>query len=309
MNNKISKIKGHGAMGVAQVLWGLNAPTTKLVLATAMTPLLLYDCRMIGAACLFWIASFFFKTKERVSKGDMMRIFIASVLAIILNQGMFLYGVRLTSPVNASIISTISPIITMVLAAIFLREPITGKKAGGVIIGGIGAIILIMNSAHFAGMTGNIWGDILCILAQTCYSCYLVFFKGLTSKYSAVTLMKWMFTFAAICVTPLTYSEVAAFDLHSVDTSIIYAIVFIIIGPTFISYLFLAIGQKTLRPTVVSSYNYIQPLVSSIVAIAWGLDHFSLLKTVAIVLIFTGVFMVIKSKSRAQIEQEQTLKT
>ena len=104
MNNKISKIKGHGAMGVAQVLWGLNAPTTKLVLATAVTPLLLYDCRMIGAACLFWIASFFLKTKERVSKGDMTRIFIASVLAIILNQGMFLYGVRLTSPVNASII-------------------------------------------------------------------------------------------------------------------------------------------------------------------------------------------------------------
>lgn len=258
---------------------------------------------MIGAALLFWIASFFTK-RERVERSDMLHIFFASMLGIILNLGMFLYGVQLTSPVNASIISTISPILTMSLAALFLREPITKKKSGGVIIGGLGAILLITNSAHASGISGNIIGDVLCILAQTCYSCYLVFYKGLTTKYSPMTLMKWMFTFSALSSLPFTYSEFANFNFGNIPDLAIYGICFIVIGPTFISYLLLPIGQKNLRPTIISSYNYIQPVVSTIVAISWGLDNFNLLKIASILLIFIGVFMVSRSKSRVQIESE-----
>ena len=217
---------------------------------------------------------------------------------------MFLYGVQLTSPVNASIISTISPILTMSLAALFLHEPITKKKSGGVIIGGLGAILLITNSAHASGISGNIIGDVLCILAQTCYSCYLVFYKGLTTKYSPMTLMKWMFTFSALSSLPFTYSEFANFNFGNIPDLAIYGICFIVIGPTFISYLLLPIGQKNLRPTIISSYNYIQPVVSTIVAISWGLDNFNLLKIASILLIFIGVFMVSRSKSRVQIESE-----
>lgn len=258
---------------------------------------------MIGAALLFWIASFFTK-RERVERSDMLHIFFASMLGIILNLGMFLYGVQLTSPVNASIISTISPILTMSLAALFLHEPITKKKSGGVIIGGLGAILLITNSAHASGISGNIIGDVLCILAQTCYSCYLVFYKGLTTKYSPMTLMKWMFTFSALSSLPFTYSEFANFNFGNIPDLAIYGICFIVIGPTFISYLLLPIGQKNLRPTIISSYNYIQPVVSTIVAISWGLDNFNLLKIASILLIFIGVFMVSRSKSRVQIESE-----
>lgn len=301
MAKDLNNIKAHVAMLTAEVMWGLNAPVAKIVLAAGITPLFLNDCRMIGAACLFWLASFFTQ-KEHVDKRDMIRIFLAALLGIILNQGMFLFGVRLTSPVNASIISTISPILTMVMAAIFLHEPITRKKVGGVALGAIGAILLITNSAHVSGASGNIIGDILCILAQTCYSCYLVFFKGLTAKYSPITLMKWMFTYSALCVMPFTYQEFVNFNISSIENSIGGGIIFIVAGATFLSYLLLPVGQKRLRPTIISSYNYVQPVVASIVAIAWGLDNFNTLKIIAIALIFTGVFLVTKSRSRAQMD-------
>ena len=303
MTKELTNLKSHTSMWITQILWGLNPAITKIVFTAGLTPLFIYDCRMIGAALLFWIASFFTK-RERVERSDMLHIFFASMLGIILNLGMFLYGVQLTSPVNASIISTISPILTMSLAALFLHEPITKKKSGGVIIGGLGAILLITNSAHASGISGNIIGDVLCILAQTCYSCYLVFYKGLTTKYSPMTLMKWMFTFSALSSLPFTYSEFANFNFGNIPDLAIYGICFIVIGPTFISYLLLPIGQKNLRPTIISSYNYIQPVVSTIVAISWGLDNFNLLKIASILLIFIGVFMVSRSKSRVQIESE-----
>lgn len=303
MTKELTNLKSHASMWITQILWGLNPAITKIVFTAGLTPLFIYDCRMFGAALLFWIASLFTK-RERVERSDMLHIFFASMLGIILNLGMFLYGVQLTSPVNASIISTISPILTMSLAALFLREPITKKKSGGVIIGGLGAILLITNSAHASGISGNIIGDVLCILAQTCYSCYLVFYKGLTTKYSPMTLMKWMFTFSALSSLPFTYSEFANFNFGNIPDLAIYGICFIVIGPTFISYLLLPIGQKNLRPTIISSYNYIQPVVSTIVAISWGLDNFNLLKIASILLIFIGVFMVSRSKSRVQIESE-----
>ena len=117
--------KGHGAMWGAEVMWGLMAPVSKLVLASAVTPLLLTDCRMLGAACLFWLASVFTKP-EHVASKDLLLLFFASLLGIVFNQGSFIFGLSLTSPINASIITTSSPILTMIIAAFYLREPVTG---------------------------------------------------------------------------------------------------------------------------------------------------------------------------------------
>lgn len=192
----------------------------------------------------------------------------------------------------------------MVLAAIFLHEPITKKKTGGVVIGALGAILLVANSAHIGNSSGNILGDILCILAQSCYSCYLVFYKNLTTKYSPITLMKWMFTFSAIIALPFTFTEIDNIDYSVFNSETIGGILFIVLGATFTSYLLLPIGQKSLRPTVISSYNYIQPIVSGILAIMWGFDSLNIYKLIAIALVFTGVFMVIKSKSREQMENK-----
>lgn len=291
------KLKGHGAMLGAEVLWGVSAPLGKAILAAGMSPLLLTDCRMAGAAVMFWIVSLF-TPREQVSSEDLLKIFFASLCGVVANQFCFVSGLSLTSPVNASIITTSLPILTMVMAAIVLREPVTRLKAGGVLLGAAGALVLIVGSTSDNG-GGCIWGDLLVICAQLSFTCYLVFFKGLIVRYTPVTLMKWMFTCSAICFIPFTYNDFMAMDWHQAPPVVAWGAVAFVVGPTFLSYLFLPVGQRFLRPTVTAMYNYVQPVVATIVAISVGQDHVTVINVVAVMLVFAGVYLVTRSKSRA----------
>lgn len=295
-----NKLKGHGAMLGAEVMWGASAPLGKAILAGGMSPLMLTNCRMVGAAALFWLASCFMP-REEVSHKDLLAMFFASLCGVVVNQCCFVWGLSLTSPVNASIITTSLPILTMVLAAIVLREPVTRLKVGGVFLGAVGALVLIMGSAGGSG-EGNIGGDMLVMLAQMSFTCYLVFFKGLIGRYSPVTLMKWMFTYAAICVIPFTYTDWISMDWSTAAPIVVWGAVAFAVGPTFLSYLLLPMGQRNLRPTVTAMYNYVQPIVATLIAISVGLGTFTVTNGVAILLVFTGVYLVTRSKSRAELE-------
>lgn len=286
----------------AEFMWGVSAPLGKVILAGGVTPLMLTDCRMVGAAALFWVLSLF-TGRERVEGRDLLLMFFASLFGIVLNQGLFLFGLGLTSPVNASIITTSSPIITMVLAAVFLSEPVSRLKVGGVFLGALGALILIAGGGGSGDAEGSPLGDVLVVAAQLSFSCYLVLFKRLTSRYSPVTLMKWMFTYASVCVIPFSYNEWACASLGDVGSDAWWGVAAFVIGPTFVSYLLLPVGQRFLRPTVTAMYNYVQPIVATLAAVWMGVGGFSVLKGVAVVLVFCGVGMVTRSKSREDMER------
>ena len=298
--------KGHASMLGANTMWGLMSPISKFVmLGGAVTPLVVTDLRIFGAMILFWIVSFFRKP-EHVGHKDLAKLFGASLLAIVFNQGCFIFGVGLTSPVDASIITTSMPLLVMVLAAIYLKEPITGKKVLGIAVGATGALLLILGSHQVseAKAAGNhyIWGDLLVLLAQFSYALYFVLFKNFVNKYSLITIMKWMFTYAFICALPFSYNDLLHTEWKSLQNTEIGALVFIVVGSTFISYVLIVIGQKNLRPTVAGMYNYVQPLVASIVAVCWGMDTFNFVKIISVALIFGGVYLVTNSRSKAEME-------
>ncbi len=302
----LMKLKGHSSMLGANVMWGLMSPVAKFVMVGgAVTPLVVTDLRITGAMVLFWIASFFQKP-ERVAPKDLLKLLGASLLAIVFNQGCFIFGVGLTSPVDASIITTSMPLLAMVLAAIYLKEPITGKKVLGIAVGATGALLLILGSHQVseAKAAGNhyIWGDLLVLLAQFSYALYFVLFKNFVNKYSLITIMKWMFTYAFICALPFSYNDLLHTEWKSLQNTEIGALVFIVVGSTFISYVLIVIGQKNLRPTVAGMYNYVQPLVASIVAVCWGMDTFNFVKIISVALIFGGVYLVTGSRSKAEME-------
>ena len=253
---------------------------------------------------VFWLASLFTK-KEHVNHQDLAKLFFAALLGIVLNQGSFIFGVSLTSPINASIVTTTTPIITMIIAAFYLKEPVTGKKVIGIFVGAAGALLLILSSQSAAagsGKSSNIWGDLLCLLAQFSFSFYFVLFKGLIGKYSPITLMKWMLTYASICTIPFSYNHIAGIDFLNLPSELYMGIIYVVLGGTFLPYLFIPIGQNLLRPTVACMYNYVQPIVASLIAVLWGMDTFGVMKGIAVALVFTGVYIVTQSKSRAQLE-------
>lgn len=301
----MEKAKGHLALAGANSMWGLMSPIAKMVmLGGIITSFVMTDLRSFGAMILFWLASFFFPY-ERVPLRDLLKMFAASMLAIVFNQGSFILGVEMTSPVNASIITTSMPLITMIFSAIYLKEPITGLKVGGIVVGAAGALLLVMAGSGTGGDAGDIRGDLLVLLAQCSYALYMVLFKNFIARYSVVTLMKWMFTFATIVLLPFTYDSLIETRWAELPWRDIAGCAFIIVGGTFFSYLLMLVGLRRLRPTVAGMYNYVQPIVATIFAVLWGLDTFTWQKTLSVVLIFFGVYLVTKSKSRADVEAEK----
>lgn len=299
---------GHLAMLAASMMWGLMSPVSKHVMdGGQVLPVVVTDVRIYGAAILFWLTSFFTK-KEKVDKKDYIRLFFAAMFAIVLNQGVFITGVSKTSPVDASVITTSLPIVAMLIAAVYLKEPITGKKAGGVALGAAGALLLVFgnrlmpgfvhDAAAASGRSSDLFGDFLCFSAQCSYAIYLVIFKDLIAKYSPITLMKWMFTFASAVMLPFSIDDFATTSWPSVPLDQYVSLAFVLLGGTFFCYLLVPIGQKSLRPTLVAMYNYVQPVVSTFAAVAWGMDRFNILKVLSVILIFSGVFLVNKSKAR-----------
>lgn len=286
----------------ANIAWGLMAPLSKsIMMFGAIGYLTLVSFRLGGAAIAFWIASLFVK-REKVPPRDLLLIFVASLFAIVFNQAIFIAGVSMTSPINASIVTTFLPIITMIISAFYLKEPITFKKLLGVIIGGAGAVLIIVSSTQLDAVgsdsNGNLMGILLVFIAQTSYAIYFVFFKNFVEKYSPVTLMKWMFLFASLVYLPFGQSEFLHINYSIIPFSVYKDIAFVVLGSTFFTYLMVPIGQKNLRPTVASMYNNVQPIVATIAAAIMGVDVFGLLKGLAITLVFVGVLIVNRSKAK-----------
>lgn len=284
----------------ANLTWGLMAPIVKLVLTSGVVaPLLLVDFRMAGAAALFWLTSLFLP-REHVPAGDIARLFGAGMLGVFLNQGCFIVGVSLTTPSEASLVTTTMPMWVMLLAWLILREPVSLKKAGGIVIGACGALILMLGGSRGSDSASNpALGDFIVLMAQLSYALYLTLYRNFIRRYSLVTIMKWMFLSASAVSLPLTLPVIRSTSWAAISSAEWMGIAAVVVGATFIAYICIMIGQKNLRPTVVGMYNYVQPIVASCVGIWLGLDSFTLLKGVAVVLIFSGVWLVTVSRSLA----------
>ena len=222
-------------MFTANFLWGIMSPISKSIFLTGViSAFSLTNMRMVGAAAFFWIASLFMP-RESVTKRDLLLLFAASLFGITLNQGFFVVGLSYTTPIDASVVASLTPIITMILAAFIQKEPMTGKKVIGVFMGLTGALILILDGAGSTSggslSGGRVMGDLFCLIAEVSFAIYYVAFKGLISRYTPVTLMKWMFLFATICCLPIGGSEVMRIPFAQLDSTIYLDLFFVIFGP------------------------------------------------------------------------------
>jgi len=291
------------AMFSANLIFGLNTPVSRTLMPEILSPYALTFFRLGGGLILFWLVSLFTK-KEHVPAKDILLLFFASLFALTLNQLPYFIGLSMTSPIDASIVVTLLPILTMILAAIIIKEPITWLKAFGVLVGASGALILVFSSHTLHVGKSNFWGNMIVFGAVASFAIYLTVFKNLISRYSPVTLMKWMFLFGTIICFPFCYKPVMQTDFSLLTSGTYWRIGYIVLLATFLSYMLIPIGQKYLRPTTLSMYNYLQPVVASFVAVAIGIDTFGVEKAISGVLVFAGVYIVTQSKSRVDLEAE-----
>lgn len=298
---RTNSILGHLACFTAYTIFGLNIVVCKdLTSSEAISPIALFTIRSLGAGALFWLISLFLP-KQSVERRDLPKIFAASVLGFFLTQMCFLMAISRITPMDCSIITSLSPIYTMFIAAYALKEPLSTQKIGGVVLSLCGIIYLILNSvtSTATAIETTPVGVLLMIGNSLCFSLYLGIFKPTIAKYSVVTFMKWTFLFASLLSLPFSVKELFTIDYAALPTSFITELAFLVICATFITYFLIPVGQKILRPTLVSMYSYVQPIIAIVVSIYVGMDTLSWQKVIAAITVFTGVILVSYSRKKA----------
>lgn len=296
---KSNTLKAHLALLAANVIYGFNYLIAKGVMPNKIGPSAFILVRLIGATLLFWIVKWFIK--EKVKSADLPRLMLCGLLGAAANQLFFFHGLNLTSPIDASIIITSVPVLVLILSVFVLKERITFNKILGILIGGIGAILLILYGKKAVGNSSAL-GNLFIFLNASCYALYLVIVKPLMKKYNAITVISWVFLFGLCFVIPIGVNDLRATDFNAFDFSTYISVAYVVLFTTFFAYLFNIYALNYVSPSVNGSYIYLQPVVSFLIVsfYAYVLMHskyandIDLIKIISCMLVIIGVYLISK---------------
>lgn len=294
-----NKVAGHLAAAAAYIIFGFNIVLCKNIANSGtISPIVLFTLRALAATILFWGLSLCLP-REKVDRRDLPKIFIAAFTGLFVPQFTFLAAISMTTSIDSAILGSLTPIFTMLFAAVFLKEPITSRKAAGVALSFAGMMLLIFNSvnAHNGVDRTHPAGILLMLLNGLSFAAYLGIFRPLISRYNVVTFMKWMFLSALVISLPFSAKGLIETSYSAISAPVAWEIAYVIFFATFLAYFLIPVGQKRLRPTLVSMYSYLQPMIATVISIATGLDVLNWQKIAAIILIFGGVAMVNRSRA------------
>ncbi len=278
----------------ATTIYGLNHTIAKVVMPNYIEGFGFIQLRLMGAGLIFFIISFFIPN-EKIDSSDYLRLFFAALLGMCINMLMFFKGLQLSTPINSSVIITLTPIMVLLLSYVFLKEKIGFIKLSGILMGFTGALVLIIYGKKIAANAPNIMlGNIMFLINASAFAGYLVLSKPLTEKYHTITLMKWMFMIGIILSFPVTYIEFKEVEWTALPFFAIWRMGFVVIGTTFLTYMLNMYALKSLPASTIGAFIYIQPLIAIFYAIITGNDSLDLIKFIAIILVFSGVYLASK---------------
>ncbi len=283
---------------LAALIYGVSFTVAKEVMPVYIQPFGFILLRVLGAALLFWGVGIFLK-KEKIEVKDYPRLLLAAIFGIALNQLSFFKGLSMTTPINASVIMVCSPIIVLIFSSFLLDEKATKKKLLGIFIGLFGAVILIIFGKDIGSASNASLGNLLVLVNASSYALYLILIKNLTKKYHAITLAKWLYLIGLFMVIPFGFSELSVVNWESLPLPIMYRIGFIIVFTSFMTYMFNLFAIKELKPTTLSIFIYLQPVIASSYALLVGSDSLNFIKIGSTILIFIGVYLVTRKPKEA----------
>ena len=279
----------------ATTIYGLNHTIAKEVMPQFIQGFGFVQLRLLGATVLFWTVSFFIP-KQKVSLDDFPRMLLCSFFGMALNMLCFFKGIELSTPINSSVLITVTPILVFVFSRILIKEKFVAKRIWGVVLGFIGAVVLIVFGNEVRQDAPNIpLGNFLFIINASAFAIYLIIVKPLSKKYTTVHLLKWLFLFGFIMAFPFSYKEFDYVVWVNLPFNALWRFAYVVIGTTFLTYLLNVFALKYLKATSVGVFTYLQPLIGISYAIIVGADALSLIKISAAVGILFGVYLVTKN--------------
>lgn len=295
---KVSKtLLANLALLAANIIYGANYTIAKVAMPEYVKPFGFILTRCIGATALFWLVHSLF-VKEKIERKDIPRLMLSGLFGIAINQLLFFKGLSITHPINAAILMTSTPILVLIVAAIMIRERVTSQKIIGIFSGLIGALMIILMGKDFSFGSQTLPGDLMVFINASSYGVYLVIVKPLIIKYQPITVIKWVSFFGLLMVAPFGYNEFILIDWANMPSHVLASVLYVVIGLSFFAYLLNAVALRYVSPSLVSIYIYSQPVFATIIALALGRDHLTIMEIIAAVLVFTGVYLVSKPASR-----------
>ncbi len=293
------KIEGHSAVLLANVIFGLGVPVTKLLLDEWVSPMAYMATRCMGAAAIFWLISLFMP-RERVERRDLLVIMGGGLLGFVVSQTLTAWALHFTTPVYFSIIATLTPVATMVCAALLIGERLSLRGALGVAIGVVGALLMVMVGWQGGSGMNDLLGVGLAVLSLLTWAVYLIITRKVSVKYTAVTQMKWVFLVSTLAVLPFSWTDLQASRLYSSQWawSGVAEMAFIVVFATVAGFFAIPFALRYLKTTTVSVYTNLQPIVASFVAIAIGQDLLSWDKPVSLALVLLSAWIVTNSQQK-----------
>ena len=280
------------ALFMVQLLYGLNYTFAKVVMNdNFIKPFAFVVLRVGGATLLFWLISIVLP-KEKIERKDYFKFFVAAVFGVAINILLFLRGLELTSPIHASAIVTITPVIILVLSALILNEKVTALKVIGIVLALCGALVLTIYGKSTREADNVVLGNTFIFINAISYSIYIILIKQLTAKYHPFTFIKWLFLFGFFMVLPFGYNQLSDIQWETFTPKVYFAVGFVIVGATFLTYILNPLALSKLKASTVGVFIYLQPVIAGLFAILMGVDAIDVIKIIAMILIFSGVYIV-----------------
>jgi len=283
--------RAHLALISTTLIFGFAYNIVKSLMPVILTPMQLIFIRLLGGALIFWLFQRLF-VHEKVERKDLIMLAVCGAFGFALNQSLFYEGLNLSTPVDASLIHVLNPILVILFASLIIREKVTWKKAGGIALGASGVLILILYGKTVSFDGNHAWGNIMIFLNMVFYALYLVLIKPLVGKYHTTTILKWVSLFGFIFIFPFSIKPALEINFAAITFSAWLEIAYVIVMNTFVAYLLINFALKSVTATVVSYYSYLQPFIASVMSVAIGQGGITIPKIFAALLIFSGVYLV-----------------
>jgi len=272
------------ALLAVQVLFAANAVVGRLALRT-FTPEAILVFRICGATLVFWLWGGREAWRERFSRRDVFLLVVCAILGLVLNQGLYLFGLSLSSATEASVVGTSIPVFTVAIAMLVGDERFSIVKTCGIALALFGALS-IAGIEHLSTLS---IGDMLLVANCLSFAGYLVLTRRMAKRHDPMVLSRWTFAFAALMVLPV--AVFAPFTHEAVRPAAVGEAIFLVIGPTVLAYFFNAYALSRVDSSVVASFVYLQPAIAATAAMPLLGERLSARIGIGAVLIFSGVLL------------------
>jgi drug/metabolite transporter (DMT)-like permease len=287
-----TKTKAHLAVLGANLIFGVNFSVVKYITPALIKPFGLNVIRVIVTTALFWLMLWWEKPEKKIQKKDLPLFLLCGLTGVAINQLLFIKGLSMTYSTHGALLMLSTPIVITIVAFFFLKEMLSIGRIAGLLLGIGGAAVLILSKEKSGSGSNVLLGDLFIITNAISYSFYFVLVKPLILKYSPLQVITWVFTMGSVFIIPVGWQEFVTAPWDSFTTLNYTAIAFVVLGATFLAYLFNIYGLHHLNASATGAYIYLQPIFATVVAMIFLDEPFSWLKGISALMIFTGVFLV-----------------